>query len=419
MEDLPEKDAQHAYIEQQRTQAEGTFLHNWRRNENFPQKWEELLYLVETIPQLVWVAQPDGFNTAFNRRWYEYTGAAPGEHQGEMWIDALHPDDRARALTAWYHSLETGELYEIEYRLREGKTGEYHWFLARALPFSDNEGHILSWFGTCTNIEKLKRAEKELRQSRDAFRFLLDALPQLVWTTYPDETEEYRNHYWVEYTGLPLEDLQESKWISCFHPDDREKILTLWHNARLTSQPFEREVRLREGKTGTYRWFLSRGIPLFDHYGKVWRWIGTCTDIHEQKCTEEALRESELRFRGLMDANIIGIAIADINGHFLQANKVFLSLMGYSLQDMQSGRMRWTRMTPPEYRELDQQAATQLLETGSFAPFEKEYWTKDGRRVPVLIGGAFPGKEGERSRLLAFVLDVTARKALEKSQDEQ
>lgn len=416
MENQPEEDAQRSQPEQQLTPADDFFLHSWRTEETLLQKWEELLFLVETIPQLVWVTQPDGFAISFNRRWYEYTGAKLGEHEGDMWVEALHPEDRAKTLVAWHHALETGEPYEIEYRLRKGKTGEYHWFLARGMPFTDDAGYILKWFGTCTDIDEQKQAEEALRLSRDTLQLLLEAMPQMVWTTLPDGFGEYANRRWISYTGMSLEDLQDNKWITCYYPDDRNKLLTLWHHARLTSQPYELEARIRSGKTGEYRWFLNRAVPLLDAYGKVWRWFGTCTDIHEQKRTEAALRESELRFRRLMDANIIGIIVVDLEGNFYEANQAFFSLVGYNRRDMVSGRMRWTTMTPPEYREKDQQAINAILSKGVFQPFEKEYWTKDGRRVPVLVGGTILSREDKKPRVIAFILDLTARKALEQSQ---
>ena len=407
MEDQPESDVQHAQLIEQEQRVKEAFHHLWHAEETLLLTCEDLFFLAETIPQLVWISQPDGFNTAHNRRWYEYTGARPEEGESELWVTFLHPDDRARALTTWYTARETGQPYEVEYRVREGKTGTYHWFLARALPLLDHEGHILKWFGTYTDIDKQKRAEEELRQSHEALHRLLDAMPQLVWTTSPDGTDEYINQRWYEYTGRAAEDLQDGKWITCFHPDDREKILTFWHHARLIGQSFEMEVRLREGKTGTYRWFLSRGLPLTDPYGKVWRWIGTCTDIHEQKRTEAALHESKQRFHRLMDSTLIGVTLTNLEGTVIEANQAFLSMVGFNRQELLSGHLHWTTMTPPEYRERDQQALEQLQTTGAYQPYEKEYLTKDGKRVPVLIEGAFVHGEDEKPRILSFILDVT------------
>jgi PAS domain S-box-containing protein len=117
----------------------------------------------EAIPQLVWITAPDGYHEYFNQRWYEYTGTTLEQTRGEGWSQLLHPDDYERTLEVWQHSLRTGELYEIEYRFKEAKTGKYRWFLGRSHPIRDNNGAITRWFGTCTDIDDQKRAEVTLR----------------------------------------------------------------------------------------------------------------------------------------------------------------------------------------------------------------------------------------------------------------
>ena len=115
--------------------------------------------IADTMPQMVWSALPDGLHDYFNVRWYEFTGAPVSSTDGEGWSEMFHPDDRARAWAAWRHSLETGEPYEIEYRLRH-HSGTYRWTLGRALPVRDETGKITRWFGTCTDVDELKRAER-------------------------------------------------------------------------------------------------------------------------------------------------------------------------------------------------------------------------------------------------------------------
>jgi len=114
--------------------------------------------IAESMPQMVWSSQPDGFHDYYNARWYEFTGVPAGSTDGEAWNAMFHPDDRARAWEAWGHSLETGDLYEIEYRLRRAD-GVYRWTLGRATPIRNEAGDITRWFGTCTDIEDLKRSE--------------------------------------------------------------------------------------------------------------------------------------------------------------------------------------------------------------------------------------------------------------------
>src|SRR6202022_2899119 len=129
------------------------------------------------------------------------------------------------------------------------------------------------------------------------------------------------------------------------------------------------------------------------------------------------LAEREARIRRLVDANIVGIFIGDLAGRILEANDAFLCIVGYDREDLLSGRMSWTDLTPPEWLDRDTQRwAPELKTTGALQPFEKEYFRKDGSRVPVLIGVAMfevGGSEG-----VAFVLDLTERKRAEADASE-
>jgi len=115
--------------------------------------------LADAMPQMVWSTRPDGFHDYYNARWYEFTGVPVGSTDGQGWSDIFHPDDQQRAWTTWRHSLETGDPYEIEYRLKH-HSGAYRWTLGRAVAIHDEEGRITRWFGTCTDIDELKRLEQ-------------------------------------------------------------------------------------------------------------------------------------------------------------------------------------------------------------------------------------------------------------------
>ncbi len=128
---------------------------------------ERFRQIADTMPQMVWVTHPDGGHEYFNRRWYEYTGVPDGSTGGEGWGGLFHPDDEARVRAQWKENLETGEPYEIEYRLRR-RDGRYCWFLCRALPVRDEEARIVRWFGTCTDIDEFKRVEAALQEAKEA-----------------------------------------------------------------------------------------------------------------------------------------------------------------------------------------------------------------------------------------------------------
>jgi len=115
--------------------------------------------VADSMPQMVWSTLPDGFHDYYNARWYEFTGVPAGSTDGAGWNGMFHADDQARSLELWRHSLETGEPYEVEYRLRR-HDGVYRWTLGRAMPIRDDEGRIIRWMGTCTDIDDLKRMEQ-------------------------------------------------------------------------------------------------------------------------------------------------------------------------------------------------------------------------------------------------------------------
>lgn len=115
--------------------------------------------IADSMPQMVWSTRPDGFHDYYNARWYEFTGMEPGSTDGEAWNGMFHPEDQDHAWALWRESLETGAPYEIEYRLRR-HDGVYRWTLGRAMPIRDESGEIVRWFGTCTDIDDLKRMDQ-------------------------------------------------------------------------------------------------------------------------------------------------------------------------------------------------------------------------------------------------------------------
>ncbi|MDQ1590433.1 MAG: hypothetical protein QOG71_1060 [Pyrinomonadaceae bacterium] len=133
-------------------------------------------FLAEAIPEIIWTAQPDGGVDYFNQRWYEFTGQRPDEPHGWGWQSVLHPDDATRSLARWQHSVETGEVYEIEYRFRRASDGQYRWHLGRALPLRDEGGRVIKWFGTCTDIDDRKHAEEQQRFLAEASAVLVASL---------------------------------------------------------------------------------------------------------------------------------------------------------------------------------------------------------------------------------------------------
>ncbi|CAN5164940.1 hypothetical protein BH10PSE13_BH10PSE13_00630 [soil metagenome] len=116
--------------------------------------------LADAMPQIAWSSRPDGFTDYFNARWYEFTGLPEGASKGDEWAQCLHPDDFDRTLAVWRQSVDTGEPYDLEYRLRRAD-GVYRWTLTRGIAMHDVDGHVVRWFGTCTDIHDHRMAMEE------------------------------------------------------------------------------------------------------------------------------------------------------------------------------------------------------------------------------------------------------------------
>jgi formate hydrogenlyase transcriptional activator len=197
-----------------------------------------------------------------------------------------------KLVETWRAVLASGEPGGGEARIRRFD-GEYRWFLIRAEPFRDKHGNVVRWYGTSTDIEDLKRAEKELRE-------LVDYVPQLIVIREPDGRSIYANRATLDYLGRTFEEFLEPGFDqTVIHPDDWEKV-TRTRQWGFRAVPFELEARLK-GKDGLYRWFLNRFNPLRDCDGRVLRWFVTGTEIEDRKQTEERVQNENLALREEVD----------------------------------------------------------------------------------------------------------------------
>jgi PAS domain S-box-containing protein len=259
--------------------------------------------MADSVDQMIWSALPDGFHDYYNRRWYEYTGVPEGSTDGEAWNGMFHPDDRDNAWGVWRRSLETGEPYHIEYRLRH-RSGAYRWVLGRAQPVRDAAGAILRWYGTCTDIHDLKMAEEEVRESEARFRRIADSTPVAMWVTRIDRKRDFVNQAYVDFLGISREAAVDFDWRTIIHPDDMARILAESVAGEAGLRTFQLEGRYR-GASGDYRWLRSVSQPRFGPDGAHVGFIGAAYDITEAKEAEAALRELNQSLEARIEAAIL------------------------------------------------------------------------------------------------------------------
>ncbi|RYD59112.1 MAG: PAS domain S-box protein [Sphingobacteriales bacterium] len=238
----------------------------------------QLHLLADSLPQLVWVTDAQGYHGYYNRKWYEYTGLTYEQTKGEGWNAVLHPGDQRRAFEVWNRSLQTGADYEIEYRFRQSN-GQYRWFLGRALPLRDENGQIVKWFGTCTDIHEQKVLKERLEENKTETDKLINSMPQLVWMAAADGSVHYFNDRISFYVGAMWKADGTWTWEGIIHPEDLERTTGVWAECVRTGNLYEIEYRMRMAD-GTYRWHLARAVPHLDFAGRPMKWFGTCTDIH-------------------------------------------------------------------------------------------------------------------------------------------
>jgi PAS domain S-box-containing protein len=166
---------------------------------------------------------------------------------------------------------------------------------AQARKWSSEElAFIKEVAGRARTASERLRNEVALQESEAKFRTIADAMPQMVWSTLPDGYHDYYNQRWYDFTGTAEGTTNGNGWKDLFHPEDQERTWALWRHCLRTGDPYEIQYRLRH-HSGHYRWTLGRALPIYSDTGKIIRWMGTCTDIHDQKLAEERLKEADVR----------------------------------------------------------------------------------------------------------------------------
>lgn len=200
----------------------------------------------------------------------------------------IPPDDQPIVLAAIQQAIQSRAVFELEHRIiRVDQSLGWTW--SRAIPILDDQGKILEWFGTASDITPRKNAEQALRESEDRFRMIADHIDQLAWTSEELGCPTWFNQRWLDFTGLSLEEAKEGGWRKAHHPEHVDRVVASISKSRAAGRTWEETFPLR-GKDGRYRWFLSRAQPIRNEQGQIIRWFGTNTDITERLEAEEHLR---------------------------------------------------------------------------------------------------------------------------------
>lgn len=369
--------------------------------------------LADSIPNLAWWANGDGYITWYNQRWYEYTGTTPSQMEGWGWQSVHDPVELPKVLERWQASIATGEPFEMTFPLL-GADGVFRPFLTRVIPLKDGAGRVQQWFGTNTDVSELKRFEQALRESEALYRGIGESIDYGVWVCAPDGRNTYASESFLKMVGITQEQCSNLGWGEALHPDDAERTIAAWQECVSTGGNWDMEHRFR-GADGKWNYVLARGVPVRNENGKIIRWVGINLDISKIKQTEQALRESEKRLGMVLKASSIGTFEVDLHSGEGQWNEVEYELLGLKpgeapstpetffqyvhRNDVETVKAKWEDAV--EYGELD---------------MEFRILRADGQERWVAGKGRFlyDGKENNQAmRFLGVNFDITKRKQAE------
>jgi formate hydrogenlyase transcriptional activator len=255
--------------------------------------------ITDAICQSIVVLAPDGTTLYANRVALEHTGLTVREmNKDGFFARAIHPDDADRFRAERHEGLLRGAPFEYEMRWQKGE--QYRWHLVQYEPLKDEQGRIIRWYATATDIDVRKRTEERLRQSEREARQLLDLSPIHIGEFGPDGIPLYNNQAALDYFGITLEAWRASGLNTRVHPEDAERVLRELPSKFRNGSPFEPEVRLKR-RDGQYRWFHFRLNPMRDEQGLITRWYSAGTDIHDRKVAEQRLQNENVALREEID----------------------------------------------------------------------------------------------------------------------
>ncbi|HWN37617.1 MAG TPA: PAS domain S-box protein, partial [Gammaproteobacteria bacterium] len=272
-------------------------------------------------------------------------------------------------------------------------------------------GKLVRVWGVQRDITERTRTQEALRTSEERLRSLFaQTLSGIAETDLAGRFLRV-NRRFCEIVGRSESELLALAMRDITHAEDLERDLEQF-GALLRSESSGFEIEKRYVRPDGSLVWAHNGVALVrDSQGRPQSMVATTIDIGESRAIEQALRQSERRFRRVIETAPIGIAISDPNGAVIRANGALLEVLGFEAEDLERGLVDWHRFTPPEYLHLDMEHIAALRRGDAPPPFEKELIRRDGSRVSVLIVARFLPGEGER--MVAYALDITQRKQAE------
>ena len=407
--------------------------------ENHKQGEPDFRQIIDSSPALIHTGRPDGYLDFFNRTWLNFLGQPQENLLGWNWIANIHPEDVQGFLQKWRESISAGKPFEGTARMRRAD-GEYLWMVYHHLPLRNDEGRIIKWNGSSTEIQHRKETQEQppagiLELGRSLFYLAeaqrlqntLNVIPAHAWYALPSGGLTFLNKEAADYGGIPEDHAlrfgidTQAPWdshIPFLHPDDHEETRRVWSTCLRTGRAGQVSFRARNAEGG-YRWFLSRAEPVREDDGTLLYWIGVNHDIDDAKRAHQALerseaelRRSERELREVIDTipTVAWSALPDGSNSYV--NKRFVEYSGLSAE--QASASGWHSATHPD--DLHQHVSKWISSVTRGEPFENEvrFRRADGQyRWHLCRGVPLRDEAGNIVKWYGVLTDVEERKQAE------
>ncbi|MCC5652531.1 PAS domain S-box protein [Nostoc sp. XA013] len=350
-------------------------------------------------------------------------GVLPGSFDGpyETFQKCVYSEDRQSVMQGIAQALGQKTDYNDEFRIVRSDQS-VHWISVKGKFIYDDRGQAVRMIGVCMETTVCKQAEESTRElttqvqeQANILNAILTASVDHIYIFNLKGRYQYVSRDAATLLGFKPQDLVGKTLQDLDVPAElMEQVDNQRQAVMKTGQPIKDECQyVTADGVHYYEYILT---PLRSFGQAIEGVITVSRDITEHKRAEKTLRESEARFRRLFESNLIGVAFWNVDGFIIDANDAFLQSAGYTRDEFATlGKINWRELTPIEYKDLDDRALLEVQTAGISRIYEKEYLQRDGKRVPIVLGIALLNDSKDNG--VAFVLDITHRKSVEKERD--
>ncbi|MDT4965926.1 MAG: hypothetical protein QOJ64_663, partial [Acidobacteriota bacterium] len=403
---------------------------------------ESFRQLADAMPQIVWTSRPDGWLDYYNQRWFDYTGMTLAQTGGAGWGPVLHPDDLQHCIDTWGESVRTGQPYEIKYRFKRAADDVYRWHLGRASAIRDEQGQIMKWFGTCTDIDDQKRAEEalessqvrlemrveerteelekmnhglqeqmaerrrveeKLRASEELFRNFFELSVDIIGISDLDGHFQKVNDSFTTVLGYSREELLGRPFMELVHADDLPKTLQAYEGQLKRGEPvifFQNRYLHKDGSFVSLEWTARPDLPNASIFC-------IARNVSEREKVAEELRKQAALLELAKDA----ILVRDLESRITFWNRGAEETYGWTAEAAmgQVTHELFQTRYPASLEEIE----AQLLEQGNWEG-ELTHVTCEGLTIVVASRWSLQRDEnGAPSGILEINTNITERKHAE------